>query len=132
MSKAASLVITVALLIGLAVVFLGQPSGGLDAESTKSGENVMLKDGVQYVTILARGGYSPKLSVAQANVPTKLIIKTDGTYDCSAAVTIRSIGYKKILPPVGEEVVDLGTRTSGEEILGNCVMGMYGFTLRFE
>lgn len=132
MSKTTSIVITLALLVGLGVVFFGQPGNYTSRDDVTAIQNVAVRDGVQYVTILARGGYSPNESLLQSGLPTKLIIKTDGTYDCSAAVMIRSIGYKKILPPVGEEMVDLGTRAPGEEILGNCAMGMYGFTLRFE
>jgi plastocyanin domain-containing protein len=101
----------------------------IDQKSNKSSAgNVVIRDGIQYITINARGGYSPKSTQATANIPTKLIIKTNGTYDCSSALVIRSIGYQKILPPTGEEVIDLGTPTV-QTLQGLCTMGMYSFTI---
>lgn len=131
MNKIASLIITVGLILGIGIVFFGQSKGDLDSTGAESVQNVEVKDGIQYVTINARGGYFPRASTAQANIPTKLIVKTNGTYDCSAALVIRSIGYQKILPPTGEEVIDLGT-PQVETIQGLCSMGMYSFAVNFE
>ncbi len=130
MYKTASIIITVALVIGVGIVFLGQSRNNPGSSGTASVQNVEIRDGVQYVTINARGGYSPKVSTAQANIPTKLIVKTNGTYDCSASLVIRSIGYQKILPNTGEEIIDLGTPQAGT-FQGLCSMGMYNFALNF-
>lgn len=130
MNKTASIIITVALVIGIGIVFLGQSKNNPGSTGTESAQNVEIRDGVQYVTINARGGYSPRLSTAQANIPTKLIVKTNGTYDCSAALVIRSIGYEKILPNTGEEIIDLGTPQTGT-LQGLCSMGMYNFEVNF-
>jgi hypothetical protein len=43
---------------------------------------------------------------------------------------IRSIGYQKVLPQTGEEIIDLGTPKQGT-IKGLCSMGMYNFSLNF-
>ena len=102
----------------------GEPTG------SRPSQNVEIRDGVQYVSINARAGYSPKISVAQANMPTRLIVKTNNTYDCSSVLLIRSIGYQKILPRTGEEVIDLGAPKSGN-LQGLCGMGMYSFTIKF-
>ena len=72
------------------------------------------------------------MSEALAGIPTKLIIKTDGTYDCSAALVIRSVGFQKILAQTGEEVIDLGTPQIGESLQGVCSMGMYSFEIKFQ
>lgn len=130
MNKTVSIIIMVALVIGAGIVFLGQAKNNSDSAEIESGQNIEIRDGVQYVTINARGGYSPKVSKAQANIPTKLIVKTNGTYDCSSALVIRSIGYQKILPRTGEEVIDLGTPQAGT-IQGLCSMGMYNFAVNF-
>ena len=130
MNKTASIIITVALAIGIGIVFLQQPKDNSGLTMNRSVQNVEMKDGIQYVTIHAQVGYSPKISTAQAGIPTKLIIKTEGTYDCSASLIIRSIGYQKILPQTGEEVIDLGTPQTGT-LLGLCSMGMYNFALNF-
>lgn len=130
MNKTASIIIVTALVIGIGIVFLGQSKNNSDSNGIQSAQNVEIRDGIQYVTINARGGYSPKVSTAQANIPTKLIVKTNGTYDCSASLVIRSIGYQKILPQTGEEIIDLGTPQSGT-LQGLCSMGMYNFAVNF-
>ena len=92
--------------------------------------NVEIRDGVQYVTITAKGGYSPSKTTIQPDLPTKLVVKTKGTFDCSAALVIRSIDYQKMLQPNGEEVIDIGTLASGEIFKGTCSMGMYNFKIQ--
>jgi plastocyanin domain-containing protein len=101
-----------------------------DGKSIKTVQNVEVKDGVQYVTIDARGGYFPKESSIKPNMPTKLIIKTNNTYDCSASLVVRSVNFQKMLKPTGEEIIDLGTLKSGEDINGVCGMGMYSFKVK--
>ena len=130
MNKIASIIITIALVIGIGIVFFGQSKKNSGQAGTESAQNVEIRDGVQYVTINARGGYVPKVSSAQANIPTKLIVKTNGTYDCSASLVIRSIGYQKILPNTGEEMIDVGTPQTGT-LQGLCGMGMYNFAVNF-
>lgn len=130
MNKTALIIITVALAIGIGIIFFGQSKNNPDSAGAQSAQNVEIRDGVQYVIINAKGGYSPRVSTAQANIPTKLIVKTNGTYDCSASLVIRSIGYQKILPQTGEEVIDLGTPQSGT-LQGLCGMGMYNFSINF-
>ncbi len=131
MNKIALSIITVALVIGLGVIFFGGSQNGTESASTQSGQNVEIKDGIQYITIDAKGGYSPRVSSAQADVPTKLIVRTNGTYDCSSALVIRSIGYQKILPQTGEEIIDVGIPKAGTPLQGTCSMGMYNFVVNF-
>ena len=133
MNKTASIIITVGLVIGIGFMFFGGPSD--PRSSTETGQalqNVEVRDGIQYVTIEARGGYTPRVSTAEAGIPTKLIIKTNGTYDCSSALVIRSVNYQKILPPTGEEVVDIGTPVANVPLQGTCSMGMYNFSVDFK
>lgn len=96
------------------------------------GENSVMKDGVQYVTITAKGGYSPRQSSAKGGVPTKLVVKTNGTYDCSAALVIHSLNYRKMLPNTGETIIDIGTPKAGDALQGVCGMGMYSFVINFK
>jgi plastocyanin domain-containing protein len=132
MNKTASIIITLALIVGLGIVFMGgsKPNNNKTA-STKSVQNVEIRDGVQYITINAKGGYSPKISSAKAGIPTKLIVKTNGTYDCSASLKIQAIGFQKILAQTGEEVIDIGTPKAGEPLQGLCSMGMFNFVVNF-
>lgn len=95
-------------------------------------DNSVMKDGIQYVTITASGGYSPRQSGAKAGVPTKLVVKTNGTYDCSASLAINSLNYRKMLPSTGETVIDAGTPKAGDTLRGVCGMGMYSFVINFK
>ena len=120
-------ILALGLIISMGIVSRSNQNSKQDA----SLENVVIQDGVQYITVTAEGGYTPRVSNAQANIPTKLIMKTNNTYDCSSALVIRSINYQKILSPTGEEVIDLGTPATGS-IQGTCSMGMYGFVINFK
>ncbi len=129
MNKTVSIIITLALVIGIGIVFLGGSKN--NTETGGSAQNVEIRDGIQYITVNAKGGYSPKVSSAKAGIPTKLIVKTDGTYDCSASLVIRSVGFQKILAQTGEEIIDLGTPQAGQPLQGLCGMGMYSFQIKF-
>lgn len=131
MNKIPSIIITVALVIAIGIVFMGGSKNDADPTTTQSAQNVEIKDGIQYITIDARGGYSPKVSAAKAGIPTKLIVKTNGTYDCSASLVIKSIGYQKILSQTGEEIIDIGIPKAGQPLQGVCGMGMYNFLINF-
>jgi plastocyanin domain-containing protein len=131
MNKIALSIITVGLVIGIGIIFLKDSNNSVETASTQPGQNVEIIDGVQYITIDAKGGYSPQTSSAQANIPTKLVVKTNGTYDCSAALVIRSVGYQKILPQTGEEIIDIGKQQEGVSLQGTCSMGMYNFVINF-
>jgi len=131
MNKISSIIITLALVIGIGIVFLGGSKSKNSIATSQETQNIEIKDGIQYITINAKGGYSPKVSTAKAGIPTKLIVKTNGTYDCSAALVIRSVGFQKILDQTGEEVIDLGTPKAGQPLQGLCSMGMYNFAINF-
>jgi plastocyanin domain-containing protein len=131
MNKTSLLIITFGLIIGIGIIFGIESKTGSEITSIKPGQNVEMREGVQYVTISAKGGYFPRISSAQSNIPTKLVVKTNGTYDCSAALVIRSVGYQKVLPQTGEEVIDIGTSQAGSSVQGTCSMGMYNFVVNF-
>lgn len=132
MNKTVSIIITLTLVVGLGIVFLGgSKSKNNTVALNQPVQNVEVKDGVQYITIDAKAGYSPRVTEARAGIPTKLIVKTNGTYDCSASLAIRSIGYQKILPQTGEETIDIGTPKAGQLLQGVCGMGMYNFSVNF-
>lgn len=129
MNKVASGIIILGLAVSAIIIFSSRSSGGPSAVQLLP--NVEVRDGIQYITINAKGGYTPRVSEAQANMPTKLIVRTKGTYDCSLALTIRSIGYQKILPQTGEEIIDLGV-PEASTLKGLCSMGMYNFSVNFK
>ncbi len=124
-----SILVSASLIAGV-IFYLSNESTSTANDSTTETQNVEIRDGVQYVTITAHGGYTPRTSTIQPNIPTKLIVKTNGTYDCSSALVIRSVGFEKILQPTGEEIIDLGALKSTESIEGVCSMGMYSFQIK--
>ncbi len=125
MNKTALLIISVGLIIFMGIIFSGGPN-------PTEAQNVEIRNGVQYITIDAKGGYFPNTSTAKAGIPTKLIMKTKSTFDCSAALVIRSVGFQKILPQNGDTEIDIGIPKAGEPLVGTCSMGMYGFSVDFQ
>lgn len=125
-----SIVVSLAL-IGGTLYFISEKPPTPRAGGLVDVTPVEIRNGVQYVTILAKGGYFPRTTEARGGIPTKLIVKTNDTYDCSLSLVIRSIGFQNILPSNGEEVIDLGTPKVGEKIQGVCGMGMYYFDINF-
>ncbi len=128
MNKIVSIIITLGLIVTIGLILTGDSKSNSDVSA---GQNVEIKNGIQYVTVSAGGGYFPRVSFAKAGMPTKLIMKSNGAFDCSASLVIRSIGFQKILPQAGELEIDLGTPKTGEPIQGVCGMGMYSFLVNF-
>lgn len=119
-----SILIAVALIGG--VVFLGK--GG---DSNQPVNNVSVVDGKQIVEIGAKGGYSPRITTAQAGIPTVIKVSTRGTFDCSSALTIPQIGYSNNLPPSGVTEIEVPAQEAGAKLQGICSMGMYNFSINF-
>ncbi len=94
-------------------------------------DNVSIQNGKQIVEITAKGKYAPRYTTAQANMPTMLKVKTAGTFDCTAALTVPAVGYKAMLEPTGVAVIDIPPQKSGSVVQGVCAMGMYNFQIRF-
>jgi len=107
----------------------------LDSQSTDGDvqtNNVMIVDGRQIIDITAHGGYSPVRTIAQADMPTTIRLTSQGTFDCSSAVIIPSLGYRKNLPPSGTTDVPVPAQSAGTTLRGLCAMGMYNFAITFE
>ncbi len=121
----------------LAILLLGgmylaaQENSYQDEASGESANNVTMEDGKQIIAITARGGYSPKVSNAKAEIPTIIRMKTKGAFDCSSSVVIPSIGYQGFLPTSGETNIDVPAQKAGTTLQGMCGMGMYRFQIQF-
>jgi Cu+-exporting ATPase len=122
-------ILIAAVLIGGALIFVATSGSGTATEENKN--NVSMVDGKQIITITAKGGYSPRVTSAQSNVPTVLKVSTLGTFDCSSALTIPSLGYRNNLPSSGETLIDLPPQKPGTTLRGLCAMGMYNFAVNF-
>ncbi len=115
-----------------ALLAIGYFAGDSGSETQKNSpvENVTVTNGVQIVEIKAKGGYQPRNSTAKAGIKTILRITTKGTFDCSSAIIIPSLGVDKILPASGTTEIDLGVQSVGT-LRGSCGMGMYPFSISF-
>lgn len=114
--------------VGLGFLVL-QNSG--EKNSSPSTEVVSIMGDTQYIDISAKGGYSPNLIEAQAEIKTVLRVSTKNTFDCSAALTIPSLNVKENLPANGKTEISIDAQDKGSEIDGTCSMGMYGFKIKF-
>jgi len=122
------LALTAVILVGTAGMVLAQDKAGEVASLPK---NVTIVDGKQIVEILAKGTYMPRLTAAKANIPTTLKVYTLGTFDCTLALTIPSLGYRTILPRTGETLIELPAQKEGAILQGLCGMAMYNFLVMF-
>ena len=102
-----------------------------NGDETTSVNNVSIVDGKQIIEIRAKGGYTPRKSIAKAGIPTILRFNTNGTFDCSSSVRIPSMNISKSLPQSGVTDIDLKTQPAGT-LNGSCGMGMYPFEIEFQ
>ena len=124
----------IAILIGAVLVsgaiMLSQKSPSTTAVAEANNVNVV--DGKQIVSITAKGGYSPRVSKAKADMPTTLRVTTNGTFDCSSALTLPSISYQNNLPATGVTNIEIPAQKAGTKFQGLCSMGMQRFEIAFE
>ena len=73
-------ILVVAVLIGGAIIFTnkGNPS---NTELVSNNSNVQLNNGMQIISIDAKGGYWPKKIAAKAGVPTTIRFITNNKID---------------------------------------------------
>ena len=120
-------ILIAAVLIGGAI-FLSYSNPG---EKTPDKNNVSLVDGKQIIDITAKGGYSPRVTEAQAGLPTTIRMNTKGTFDCSSFLVIPSLNYQANLSPAGVTEIELPPQKAGSKLEGLCSMGMYNFAIKF-
>lgn len=100
--------------------------------NTPIAPTAVIVDGKQIIDITAKGGYSPRVVVAKAGVPTVLRMVTNGTFDCSASVVIPKLSYQKFLEPTGVTEIAIPAEQAQGTLQGLCAMGMYNFQIKFE
>ena len=123
--------ILVSICISLVLVF-GAFWFASRAPGTDSGSAVSVVDGKQLIDITAKGGYSPRVILASAGVPTILRVATRGTFDCSASLVIPKLQYQKFLSPTGTEEIPISAEEAQGTMQGLCSMGMYNFQIKFQ
>lgn len=99
--------------------------------SQTAATNVSMANGEQIIEISAKGGYSPRATVAKAGVPTIIRVKTNATFDCSSSLRIPAINYSQVLPATGTTDITLPAQAAGSTLKALCSMGMYNFSINF-
>lgn len=122
-----SLVVMVLAVGGIFMILRG---GNTPAGSTGQA-NTSIVDGKQVIEIKAKGGYTPRVTMAKANMPTVINVQTNGTFDCSSALTVPAVGFRGMLPPSGITPIEIPPQQPGTTIKGVCSMGMYSFAVNF-
>lgn len=130
--KQISIAIVVAIVIIAIPLFLFRATNSnRNIEVEENVNNVSIVDGKQIIDMSAKGGYSPRHSIAKAGIPTILRVNTSGTFDCSASIRLPSINVSRTLPQSGTTNIDLGVQKVGL-FQGTCGMGMYPFDINFQ
>ena len=127
MNKPVIISIVVSVLLVSGAFWLAARSSG----ASQGSATATIVDGVQYVDISAKGGYSPRIVTAKAGMPTVLRMKTRGTFDCSASLVIPALSYQKFLQPSGTEEISITAEQAQGTLQGLCSMGMYNFQIQF-
>lgn len=122
--------LSVFLSFGLIWLALSFDNGG-QANVSGNIDAVREENGVQYIRVLARGGYTPNQINAKANMPTVLEIETQGTYDCTAGVVIPELDYQEFLPATGVTEIEIPENLAINSLNLLCSMGMYSATVEF-
>jgi len=103
---------------------------GNTTETTISSETAA-NNNAQVIEVIVSGGYSPTKINAKADVPTILVMNSQGAYGCERAFNIPDLNIGKILPENGQTSFELGALPKGTKLLGVCSMGMYSFVIFF-
>ena len=120
-------VIAATLIGGAVMLSLNRPG----VENDVPADNVSIVDGQQIIDITAKGGYTPRTTTAKAGIPTIIRFHTTGTFDCSTAVRIPSMGISTYLPSTGTKDIVITNPQAGP-LKGMCGMGMYPFQVNFQ
>jgi plastocyanin domain-containing protein len=122
----------VVMVLAVGGIFMLLRKGGSNTPVSPTGQsNVSVVDGKQTIEIRAKGGYAPRVTVAKANMPTVINIQTNGTFDCSSALTVPAIRFRTMLPSSGVTPIEIPPQQPGTTIKGVCSMGMYNFSVNF-
>lgn len=126
----------VAISIAITTVLVGwafwASSGSRDDDTVVDQPVAQVIDGKQFIDITAKGGYSPRVVLAKAGVPTVLRVNTSGTFDCSASLVIPKLSYQKFLKSSGTEDINISAEQATGTLQGLCAMGMYNFQIKFQ
>jgi plastocyanin domain-containing protein len=124
------IVIAITAIVYLAISLNGKSDAGASSPQQNTSA-VSESNGIQYIDISAKGGYTPREITAKANTKSVLRVTTSATFDCSSALVIPSLNYRNNLPPTAVIEIDIPPQTKNSVLRGSCAMGMYRFNINF-
>ncbi len=127
-----SLIFTVLALGGMVALLTSGTTLQETAVDPNGPTNIRMVDGKQVIQVQAKGGYAPRNTIAKANTPSVLNVTTNDTFDCSSALSIPTIGFRKALPSSGTTPIEIPPQPAGTTLKGICAMGMYHFAVQFQ
>lgn len=84
----------------------------------------IIKEGVQEITVVVEGAYTPSRIVVKKGVPLRINFDRRETADCSEFVSFPDLKVNKKLEPMAKTVLEFTPEDVGEyEFV--CNMGMY-------
>ena len=119
-------------IVGLLIITQVFTRGESNLKRGGRADAVAMENGVQVITMTAKGGYSPQYVEAKSGLPTELHVVTSGTFDCSSSLVIPSLGYSTLLEPTGTTTITIPAEQARGSLEGTCGMGMYSFTIAFK
>jgi Cu+-exporting ATPase len=90
-----------------------------------------LRAGIQEVTVVVRGGYSPDLITARQGIPLRITFDRQESGDCTSRVIFSDFALSQSLPAFGTATVEFTPRTAGRFGFA-CGMNMVHGTLVVE
>jgi len=131
-----NIILMVSITVAVLLIMFALSSGKNTQQPEVKGDttpSVTQEGDTQVINVVSTsGGYYPQNIVAKANTKTVLRMESKNSYGCERSFRIPKLNITDILPQQGITEFDLGTPSSGENILGTCSMGMYTFTIKFE
>ncbi len=98
-------------------------------EAKIQNDNVLVKDGVQEVTIKAeRLGYTPNYLTVKNNIPVRINLKASQDAGCTRSFVLPSFGIKKLLQPGGSDTIEFTPQKAGTYQF-RCSMAMAAGTM---
>jgi plastocyanin domain-containing protein len=88
-------------------------------------------DGIQELTVVVDGGYSPSALLAQAGVPLRLTFDRRDRSGCSEEVVLPDFGIRRFLPSGAKTAIELPAPSAGRYEF-TCGMGMLRGSLTVE
>src|SRR5205809_6091737 len=81
--------------------------------ASRTAATASVKDGVQVVDVLVKGGYEPGVVRVTRGAPVRLVFDRQETSSCSEEVVLPDFGIRRFLPPFARTPVEFTPTKAG-------------------